>query len=165
MTEDELTIDRVLRFFRVITQHWVVVVVSVGLVTGLSYGYSQAQQKQYEATASLLFRDPAFDQKLFGSTFFQPSQDPDREALTNTTLVGFDIVAQRAAQALGGRFTAKQLLAKVSVASEGRSDVVAVHAGDPSPQAAAMIANAWARAYITVRRDADRGKIAEAQRL
>ncbi len=93
MTEDELTIDRVLQFFRVITQHWVVVVAGTLLVTGLAYGYSQAQQKQYEATASLLFRDPAFDQKLFGSTFFQPSQDPDREALTNTTLVGFDVVA------------------------------------------------------------------------
>lgn len=165
MTEDELTIDRVLQFFRVITKHWVVVVAGTLLVTGLAYGYSQAQQKQYVATASLLFRDPAFDQKLFGSTFFQPSQDPDREALTNTTLVGFDVVAERAAQSLGARFTAKQLLTKVSISSEGRSDVVAVHAKDSSPQTAATIANAWARAYITVRRDADRGKIAEAQRL
>jgi len=165
MTADELTIDRVLRFFRVIAQRWIFVVVSVVLISGLAWGYSNAQQKQYEATASLLFRDPAFDQKLFGSTFFQPNQDPDREALTNTTLVGFDIVAQRAARALGQHFTPKRLLAKVRVAGKGRSDVVAVTARDPSPRTAATIANAWANAYIGVRRDADRGKISEAQRL
>ncbi len=165
MTEDELTIDRVLRFFRVIAQRWVVVVVSTVLIAGLSYGFSKAQQKQYEATASLLFRDSEFDQKLFGSTFFQPSRDPDREALTNAKLVGFDVVARRAAGALGRNFTPKKLMATVDVAGEGRSDVVTVTARDPSPETAANVANAWAEAYIAVRRDADRGKIAEAQRL
>jgi succinoglycan biosynthesis transport protein ExoP len=165
MTEDELTIDRVLRFFRFIVQHWIVVVVSAVFIAGLSYGFSKAQRKQYEATASLLFRDSEFDQKLFGSTFFQPSRDPDREALTNAKLVGFDVVAQRAAQALGPSFTAKKLLSMVEVVGEGRSDVVAVTARDSSPRTAATIANAWADAYIAVRRDADRGKIAEAQRL
>jgi capsular exopolysaccharide synthesis family protein len=165
MTEDERTIDRALRFFRVIAQYWVVVVASTVLLAGMSYGYSKAQPNRYEATASLLFRDPAFDQKLFGSTFFQPSRDPDREALTNTKLVGFDVVAERAARALGPGVTPKQLMSKVDVAGEGRSDVVAVTAHDPSPRTAATIANGWANAYIAVRRDADRGKIAEAQRL
>ncbi len=165
MNDDEFTIERVVRFLRIVAQRWVVVVAIALLIAGIAYGYSSAQPKQYEATASLLFRDPAFDQKLFGSTFFEPSRDPDREALTNTTLVGFDVVAQRAALALGRAFTAKQLLAKVTVTSEGRSDVVAVRVQDHSPRVAAMIANAWANAYIAVRRDADRGKIAEAQRL
>lgn len=165
MNADELTIDRVLRFFRVIAQRWMIVVVCVLLLGGLAFGYYKAQPKQYAATASLLFRDPAFDQKLFGSTFFQPNTDPDREALTNTTLAGFDVVAQRAARALKQRFTAKDLLSKITVTGEGRSNVVAITALDPSPPVAATIANAWANAYIGVRRDADRGKISEAQRL
>lgn len=165
MAEDELTIDRIVRFVRVLAQRWVVVVVAAVLIGGLSYSYSNAQRKEYTATASLLFRDSEFDQKLFGSTFFQPSRDPDREALTNTTLVGFDVVAQRAARALGPNFPAKRLESTVEVVGQGRSDVVAVKARDAVPNTAARIANTWATAYIGVRRDADRSKVAEAQRL
>ena len=163
--QDQLSIDGALEAYRAVAQHWVVIVVSVLLISGLAFGYSKAQTKQYDATASLLFRDSEFDQKLFGSTFFSPSRDPDREAVTNTMLAGFDVVARRAAARLGKSLTPKQLSDMVTVAAEGRSDVVDITARSPSPTLSAAIANAWAEAYISVRRDADRAKIAEAQRL
>ena len=38
------------------------------LTAGAALIFSLVQTKQYTADASLLFRDPGFDQKLFGST-------------------------------------------------------------------------------------------------
>lgn len=126
---------------------------------------SVLQEKQYTADASLLFRDPALDQKLFGSTFLQPSRDPDREAATNIKLVSLDAVAARTARALPGGLTSKDVSDKVEVAAEGQSDVASVRATDPDPRFAAQLANAFAEQYIEFRREADRSKVREAQQL
>src|SRR5512144_1079421 len=48
--------------------------------------FSLVQTKQYTADASLLFRDPGFDQRIFGSSNVA-APDPTREAATNLTLV------------------------------------------------------------------------------
>src|SRR4051812_29829463 len=58
-------------------------------------GLSLLQTKKYAASASLLFRDPSFDQKLFGSNFAPQSRDADREAATNVRLVRLRPVALR----------------------------------------------------------------------
>src|SRR4051812_42810840 len=72
------------------------------IVPGAVLALSLAQQKEYSATASLLFRDPALDQKLFGSTLLQPNRDPAREAQTNVRLVSLKVVAARTARVLPG---------------------------------------------------------------
>ncbi len=127
--------------------------------------FSLIQEKQYSADASLLFRDPALDQKLFGSTFLQPSGDPDREAATNIKLVSLDAVAARTARTVPGNLTAEDVSDKVGVAAEGQSDVASVEATDPDPRFAAQLANTFAEQYIEFRREADRSKVREAQQL
>ena len=52
------------------------------LTAGTALVFSLLQTKQYTADASLLFRDPGFDQRLFGSSAPQ-APDPTREAATN----------------------------------------------------------------------------------
>jgi capsular exopolysaccharide synthesis family protein len=126
--------------------------------------FSLAQTKQYTATASLLFRDPGFDQQLFGSSVSQ-APDPTREAATNITLVSLNAVADRTAARLGSDFTGTEISNKVNVQSEGQSDVAQVQASDPEPQTAATLANAFAQAYIVFRRDADRRKVKQALAL
>lgn len=123
---------------------------------------SNQQEKQYSASASLLFRDPGFDQKLFGSSILDRSSDPDREAATNVRLVSLDVVASRAGRRLGG-IDRSRIADTVTVAPEGQSDVVRVTATHESPRSAARIANVFAEEYIRFRRDADRNKIREAQ--
>jgi receptor protein-tyrosine kinase len=135
------------------------------LAVASALGFSIIQHKQYSASASLLFRDPGFDQKLFGSNFLPPSTDPTREAATNAQLVSLETVAARASRVLKGRLSPDTLSRKVSVESNGQSNLVSVTATDRSPRFAAKLADTVALQYIAFRREADRAKIQQAQNL
>jgi uncharacterized protein involved in exopolysaccharide biosynthesis len=142
---------------------WVIVLCFV-VVVGATVAFSLLQEPRYSSTATLLFRDPQLDQQLFGSTFLEESGDPAREAATNVSLVSLDVVADRTAQAIGG-ISGTEVEEEVEVSAEGQSDLISVEATDEDPQFAAALANAFATEYIEFRRDADRQKIREAQRL
>lgn len=132
------------------------------LVPASAFAFSVSQRKEYTASASLLFRDPGFDQKLFGSQVFQPSSDAAREAATNLKLASLDVVAKRTAKQLpqGG-----SVGEHVAVGAEGQSNVVSVSATYPARRLAAQVANTFAQQYILLRQEADRAKIAQAQAL
>jgi succinoglycan biosynthesis transport protein ExoP len=142
-----------------------IVLLCVVLLPAAALTFSQLEAKQYSASASLLFRDPQLDQKLFGSTVFAPSTDPTREAATNVKLVSLDTVAARTAKRLPGGMTASEVQSKVEVSSEGASDVASIVATDTDPQFAAKLANTFAQEFIAFRREADRSKISSARQL
>jgi capsular polysaccharide biosynthesis protein len=127
--------------------------------------YSLLQPKEYTAKAVLLFRNPGFDTSISGGQTFAPVQDATREAATNERLVALAVVGDRAAKELGGGLTGGDLASKVEIASEGPSDLVAIHATDGKPARAARIANAFAKEYVQFRRDADRDKVNQAKLL
>lgn len=148
---------------RVIRRRFALIALCALIVPAAALGLSLLQEKQYTASASLLFRDPGLDQKLFGSSFIEPSRDPDREAATNVRLVSLKAVAARTAGKLPGtRLDAEDVAAKIDVAAEEGSDVLAVEATDRDPRFAARLANAFAEQYIQFRRSADRAKVQEA---
>lgn len=156
MKESALTtLARVLR-----RRMWIAIACAV-IVPATAFAYSSMQEKEYSATASLLFRDPGFAQKLFGTSFFTPSSDPDREAATNLRLVSLGVVAGRTADRLGGGLTRREVAKSVEAESAGQSNVVAITATAESPRQAARLANTFAEEYIAFRRDADRLKIEE----
>ena len=160
---DDLAVRDLLRVLR---RRFLVIVGVAALVSTAALTAALQADKQYTATAKLLFRDPGFDQRLFGSSILAPSQDPDREAATNVRLVSLETVSDRAASKLGRpELTPARIISKVAVTSEGRSNVVAVKATDPDPAFAAKLANAVAEQYIAFRRAADRSKITGALRL
>lgn len=129
------------------------------LTTVASLGFSLAQRRQYSASASLLFRDAGFDQKLFGSSVLPPSTDPAREAAPNSQLVSLETVAARASNLPHGRLSPGAISRKISIGTKGESNVVSITASDPSPRLAAELANAVADQDTAFRRDADRAKI------
>lgn len=143
---------------------WLIVLCFV-VVTAAALGFSLAQQKQYSATAALLFRDPGFGQTLFGGADVQPTSDPTREAATNVNLASLRIVSQRTANALDHGLSATDVQSKMSVSAEGSSNVVSVTATDPDPRIAQKLANTYAAQFVEFRRDADRAKVANARRL
>jgi len=135
------------------------------LTPAAALAVSLLQEKEYTAKASLLFRDPQFDQKLFGSTFVQESNDPAREAATNVELVSLEEVAARTARRLGRGLTGEDVSDAIEVEAEGQSDVVSISATAPDPEFAARLANTFGGEYVDFRREADRSKIREAQQL
>lgn len=143
-------------------RHWALFLACAVLVPGAAVAVSLAQTKQYTATSSLLFRDPALDQKLFGTTFVQPSSDPDREAATDLTLVSLRRVAKVTAEDLG--FSVQYVRDRVKAVPAGRSDVVDVSATTADPDRSATLANRFALNYIGFRRGADRRLLNDATR-
>jgi polysaccharide biosynthesis transport protein len=155
--------DAGIDILRAIARRWPLVLTFTLVVPAVALVMSLSQPDEYSASASLLFRDPAFDQKLFGSSFLDDSDDPDREAATNLELVSLDAVAVRTARELG---TSRQAVSSsVDVDSEGRSNLVSVTATDQDPRRAARIANTFAQEFIGFRQDADREKLRQAQAL
>src|SRR3954469_26047923 len=142
-----------------------VVLICALLVPAAALVFSLSQQKQYSASASLLFRDPQLDQKFSGSPIFAPSSDPTREAATNVKLASLEVIAARTSKALGGKVAPGDISGKIAVAPAGQSDVVTITATDHDPAFAAKLANTFAQQFIIFRRDADRSKIAAAQQL
>ncbi|HEX8101860.1 MAG TPA: polysaccharide biosynthesis tyrosine autokinase, partial [Solirubrobacteraceae bacterium] len=151
--------------FTVLKRRRLIILLCLLLVPGAALAFSLTREKQYTASASLLFRDSQLGQTLFGSSYLAPSSDPTRAAATNLTLVSLDVVGDRTAQRLGGGLSPDDVDRQVTVSAEGQSDVVKVVAVDPSPAFAAKLANTFAEQYIDFRREADRASIREAQDL
>lgn len=157
------TIDRAVAIAR---RNLGLLLLCVLLVPAAALAFSLTQEKEYTASASLLFRDPAFDQKLFGSSLAEEGGDEQREAATNLRLLSLDEVAKRTASALNRpNYKTANVLSSVKVTPEGESDIIGIEAVDRSPAFAAQVANTFAREYINFRRDADRAKVREAQTL
>jgi polysaccharide biosynthesis transport protein len=144
----------------------VLLLVCITVVPAAALAFSLTQTKEYTASASLLFRDPGLDKKLFGSSFFEEAEDPERAAATNLRLVSLREVAERTARSLDRPgITADVIQSSLKVSPEGPSDIIAVEAVAQNPQLAARIANTFARKFIAFRREADRAKVREAQQL
>lgn len=142
-----------------------IVILCAVVVPASALGWSLGQDEKYTATSQLLFRDPGFDQRLFGSSVLEASEDPQRQAATNVLLVSNRRVAERTARERGFGLTGNEIATKREVAAEGQADVVSVSMTDRSPLRAAQLANTYAQEFIEFRREADRAKIAETQAL
>ena len=96
-------------------------------------GFSLLQQKEYSASASLLFRNPGFAEDLFGTTS-TPRRSRMRRAKLRPTQSWSDSrwSRQRTAKRLKGLST-DQIAAMVSVCSEGEAEFVSVSATSPGP--------------------------------
>lgn len=121
---------------------------SILLMTALVLLLTSQQQKQYTANASLLLREPT-------STILNPSgvSDPTRQGATNASLVVLPAIAERAAGIARNNTTASEISGAVTVIPTSDSDVVKIEATSPDPKRAALIANAYGRAYIEFRGD------------
>jgi capsular exopolysaccharide synthesis family protein len=147
---------------RVLRRRIRIVVLSAVVVMAAAVVFSAVREKQYSATASLLFRDPALDQKLLGGSGGQDSEDPFRAAATNLQLVSLEVVSERTAADVGG-LSSDDVDSKVDISERGQSDLISITATDADPDRAALIANTFAREFIVLRRQADRKNILEAQ--
>jgi polysaccharide biosynthesis transport protein len=153
------------RFLRVLRERWWIIALTTLACTGAALAFSLQQPKEYEASASLLFRNPGFSTALFGSSVFEPSLDPARESTTNLQLVKSRAVASAVRRELGLDTAPDDLLDQVEVEERTNSDVVDVRVRDEDRRLAARLAGEFAQQYVLFRQGADRRKIADAQGL
>jgi len=163
-TDDSSRRSDLERILAVLRHRWGLIVLCLVVTAGAAFGFSELQQKEYSASASLLFRNPGFAEDLFGTTPSASNPVPTREAATNEKLVGLKVVAARAAKRLPG-LSAEGVSGMVSVESEGEAELVSVTATGPDPAQAKRVANTFARQFIAFRAHADRAKLLQAKRL
>ncbi len=131
------------------------------LVPAAAVLVSVVQTKQYTATATLYFRNPQFDQMIFGSALTQPQPDPTVDQATDLGLVSLPHVAALTAARL--HMTEKQVESDVSESNSGQSNLAMIQATASSPEFAATLATTYASEYISFRRNADRTVISSAE--
>jgi succinoglycan biosynthesis transport protein ExoP len=151
------------RAMRVVRERWLIIVLVTLACVFIALVYSARQEKQYDATAHLLFRNSDLSGVLFGGTLNPTSSDPSRDSFTNIKLVTSNDVAIAAGKKIKSPLTPEQLIAEITVSEEENADVAGVTARDPDPVFAARLANAFADSYVAYRRAADRRKIRESE--
>jgi polysaccharide biosynthesis transport protein len=154
LTSQEGIFEQALRIVR--RRKWVVLQAVIA-VPVIAFIFSSTQPTEYTASATLLFRPaPAALEESSAVV------DPTREAATNGALVGLPVVADQAAKSLGDGYLGAEIFSEVEVVPSSEADTTSVAATDESPERAATIANAYANAYISFRRRADRAQVQDA---
>lgn len=146
-------------------RRWKLIVAVTVLVVAAALAVSLTSEKQYTATARLVFGGAEPINALIGTGGSQPSSDIERELNTNAGLVEESNVAQRVRRRLDVPLSVSELQAKVETDIEENSDIVGIHAEDRDPERAAAIANGFAEEYVAFRRQAARANIAQAAEL
>lgn len=153
MTNQEGILDQLLRTLR---RRKLIFLQALVVVPLLALVFSLLQEDEYTATATLLFRQ-APDTLTEGESVF----DPTREAATNSELVKLPVVARRASADLDG-VSPEEVLEAVEVEASSEADTAKVEAKTESAELSAQMANAYGRAYIAFRREADRAQVQDA---
>ena len=129
---------------------WVIAVTVLGLVASL--GFSLTQPKAYSASAQLLFQPDNAVITASGS----PEQITPTDVLTELQLVTSAPVKAAVARQLGN-------VPNVSAAEVGTTNIISVTATAASPARAALIANAYATAFVTYQRSVTFSNLAAAE--
>jgi succinoglycan biosynthesis transport protein ExoP len=153
LVKPEGVVEQLLRIVR--RRKWVVVQ-AVIVVPVLALLLSLSQEKEYTATATLLFR-----QAPIGIAEGESVEDPTRVAATNGQLVGLPIVADKAAESLDG-VSSGEIFGSIAVEPSAEADTAKISATTPDPETSAAMANAYGRAYIAFRRESDRNQVQDA---
>jgi succinoglycan biosynthesis transport protein ExoP len=119
------------------------------IVPAAALAFSLAQEKEYEASTTVVIRDSGGNSPL-------ASENPDREAATNLRLLQLGAVQARVNDRLGGPFKGD-----VDVVTETESNLATITVTGPDPEEAARVANTYADEYIELREEIKREEIAE----
>ena len=157
---EEITFET---FLRVLRRRWAVIAICALVACGAAVALSVTKEKQFESSASLLFRDLGLEETVLGSS--SGDEDPQREAATNLELGAVGPVAARTAERLRTPGVGRDAVSSsVDVSANSDSDLASVSATTGDPVLSARMANVFAEEYIAFRRASDRARVSEAAR-
>jgi capsular exopolysaccharide synthesis family protein len=140
------------RYVSTIRERRWLIVLTVLVTTLVAILYVLTASKVYDAEADLLITPvTSADPTLAGLGLISNSSDPTRDVETASKLVTTADVARRVKAQLHDSRSPQKILESVSVAPVATSNIVAVTAQGPSPEAAQSLANAFAQQAVTER--------------
>jgi polysaccharide biosynthesis transport protein len=132
------------------------------IATAATYLYYDSKPKEYTASTDLYVQTSPLDRALFGA---DSAVDPDRNNVDQAKLLLSRSVAEEVASKLHFRGPPDALQSAIDVKTSSGSDFVTIKATQSNPVAAARLANAFATAFISVRRAASRNDIGAARQV
>ena len=146
----------------VLRRRFFVIALAVVLAGAAAVVIAKRQPEEYQASATLLFRDSNISQLVTGVATGTPGT-PERNAATNLGLVSLNTVAARTAERLGHGWTDTTVADHVQSAANGQSDLVLVTGTAATPEAAKRLADTYAGTFVDLRRSGARRQIAGAR--
>ena len=139
------------RYLETLRERIWIVVVCVALGLGIAGAYILTAESEYEAQSDLLIVPiPADDLLLRTLGLIPESADPALDVETAAQLIDTREVADATVEQLGD-VTAQTVLDRVEVEPVAESNIVAVLARGPTPEAARDLANAYADQTVAIR--------------
>jgi succinoglycan biosynthesis transport protein ExoP len=130
---------------RVVRRRALLVLFCAAVVAAAAFGFSKLQDKEYTATASLIFRSTPLSQQVAGIS--PPSSSSQfAQQTSNTALVGLGDMAAQTARHL--HLSEEAVRDSISVAGQGESDIVAVSSTTTSAALSAKTATVYAREFV-----------------
>ena len=131
-------------------------------------GLSMLQEKEYTASATLLFNDPDFARR---SVFSDPT-DAGRvlatyvelDVLKDVSSLTSDAIAKSKVEGAGD-LAPEEISTMMSVVAAGDTDLVEIDATAAGAELSALVANTFARQFIVYRAQKDRTKLNAAKRI
>lgn len=159
---DQASRSSLSQVLRTIAARWWVLVLCLIVGASALYGISARKQKQYDATATLLFGAPSVNLTgALNAGASNISADPQRDQGTTLTLVTSPAVAARVKRRLRLPDSPGDLAAQVTASAVADANLIDVTAQDPDPNRAAALANGFAEEYKAFRRNDDRQGLAQ----
>lgn len=149
---------------RIIRERILVIVLCAAVAAVVAFLYVQRQHNQYTATAALQFTNNSLPSQVAGVQANQ-SLDPEGQKATNVQLVTTRPVAELVSASLKGKYTANELLDKVSASDAQNDYIVDVTATDEDPHVAAAIANAFAQQYVVYSQQQNQAQLIRGEEL
>lgn len=154
--------DRALLFIRAFRRRWALALAMLLLVLGTAMVFVTVADRQYEGVAKVLLSQPQDVNALLNPAGSPSSSDREREVNTSLEFLRLAPVAQKVRRRLGLKESASALLERVESEVESDSNVGSVRVRGSNPREVARVANAFALAYVQVRRASARASIDQA---
>lgn len=149
------------RFLTIARERWPVMLALLGLVIAAALLATTLSAKRYESEALLSVSPVSTGDSTFdGTNVIRETGVPGRDVETLARLVTTAPMTKAAAETLGDGWTPGKVLSKVTVSPIGGSFLVSVKAEGASAQQAADVANALAKATVSVRSAQFRDQVA-----
>jgi Mrp family chromosome partitioning ATPase/capsular polysaccharide biosynthesis protein len=140
---------------------WLLTAITL-VAAGLALVVSLSQDKQYQATAVLLFGGTPSAESLIEGASVDADAASERSTATNVALASLDSVAFRVKRRLRTDATVDELKDAVDIEAQGLSDLVDLTAEWSTADGAARVATTFAEEVVALRRQMARAEIQRA---